>query len=88
MVTMPWWIKRSGPEQAAAEPRSMLNVSKSQSILFGYSDALVTFVVSKLYMLMMCAVLRVVSNCKFDAGTSLERWWAEVVQDVPKSTEI
>ena len=41
-VIMPKWIKCSGPEQGAAEPRSMLNVSKSRSTLFGDSDALVT----------------------------------------------
>ena len=36
-VSIPRWITLSGTEQAAAEPRLMLNVSKSRSILFGYS---------------------------------------------------
>ena len=37
---------------------------------------------------MVLAVWRVVLSWKFVAGSSLERWWAQVVQDVPKSTEI
>ena len=31
-VTIPKWIKRSGPEQVAAEPRSMLNVGKNRPL--------------------------------------------------------
>ena len=42
-VTIPKWIKRSGPEQVAAEPRSMLNVSKNRPIF----ERSVTFYVSK-----------------------------------------
>ncbi len=68
-VTIPKWIKWSGPEQVAAErSRCWMSV--------------------EVYILVVWAVRRVLLNWKFVAGSSLERWWAQVVQEVPKSIEI
>ena len=67
----------------------MLQVCKSLSVYFVILGpaCYIHFPIQKLNILMVLIVWRLVFSSNLVAGSSLERWWAQVVQDVQKSTE-
>ena len=81
---MPKWITWSEPEQCGLQRRVWCRVLKQLIKSVGYSEH--HFEVSRFYKLLfdISAVGRVVLDLKLDAGNSLERSWAQVMQKALK----